>query len=233
VSKKNTTVKQRIIERVAPPFAALLLKGINFTIRWHRVSEGELDPEWLERDPHLFAFWHNRQLMLPFCFKREGKGKSRKIFILISAHRDGRLIADTVQYLGIGSVAGSSSRGGARASRELLSRYNEGGHIGITPDGPRGPRYKPKPGIVRLAQKSGGNVFPVAVAAERKWEFRSWDKMFLPKPFSRMVLYIGSPLAFSESDELEGALQVLEEALCDVTVKADNFTYEASTRWRS
>jgi lysophospholipid acyltransferase (LPLAT)-like uncharacterized protein len=174
-------------------------------------------------EPRIVAFWHNRQLLLPFVFRHYAKRRPVKFSMLISAHSDGRLIADTVRRLGIDSVAGSSSRGGSAASKQLVQRLKSGNHVGITPDGPRGPQYQAKQGVVRLAQMSGAAIVPVAYAADRKWTFKSWDRMFLPKPFSKVVVVIGAPISSSVEDSSEADLLRVQSALDEVSKTADSF----------
>jgi len=148
------------------------------------------------------------------------------MYVLISAHKDGRIVARAMQHLGIHSVAGSSTRGGRRAANELIEHLKEGHHVSITPDGPRGPARNAKNGAVKIAKQAGVQIYPVAASAERCWRFRSWDRMILPKPFSRAVQIIGQPLDIPpEADEtdLEQYRRKLELALNQVSDAADNY----------
>jgi lysophospholipid acyltransferase (LPLAT)-like uncharacterized protein len=150
---------------------------------------------------------------------------------LISRHRDGRIIAKAVSWFGIGSVEGSSTRGGSEATLRLLEKLREKCVVAITPDGPRGPIYKPKDGAVKIAQLSGASIYPAAFSAEKYWKFKSWDQMILPKPFSRAVFVQGEPINVP-ADASEGELQryssMLESGLKAVTESADNFKYGRS-----
>jgi hypothetical protein len=190
---------------------------------------GESVSDWITTEPRVVAFWHNRQLLLPFVFRFFAKRESVKFSMLISAHSDGRLIADTVTKFGIDSVAGSSSRGGTAASKQLVQRLRSGHHIGITPDGPRGPQYVAKAGVVRLGQLTGAAIVPVAYAAEHKWTFKSWDRMFLPKPFSKVVVIIGETIPIIADESPEDLLNRVQKALDEVTSLADQFNYSATT----
>ena len=139
-------------------------------------------------------------------------------------HNDGRMIADAVKRLGVCSVAGSSSRGGKEALLQLKNLIREGNHIGITPDGPKGPCYSAKPGVVSLASSTGAPVCPVAYSASRYFQFGSWDKMILPKPFSKVVFVMGEllfiPASLSE-EKFEEHRQRVEKALNEVMKQAD------------
>jgi lysophospholipid acyltransferase (LPLAT)-like uncharacterized protein len=218
-------MKKILIQKIAPPLAVVLLWCIHKTLRWKRIELGEPVENWLFSEPRVVAFWHNRQLLLPFVFRYYAKKRPVKFSMLISAHSDGRLIADTVRRLGIESVAGSSSRGGAAASKELVQRLRSGHHIGITPDGPRGPIYEAKLGVVRLGQMAEAAIVPVAYAAEKKWTFKSWDRMFLPKPFSRAVVVVGQAIKVKGDSSVDEELARIQEALNEVTRIADSFDF--------
>jgi len=97
-------------------------------------------------------------------------------------------------------VAGSSTRGGARAFLQLLQLLAAGRHVCITPDGPKGPARQVKPGVVHLAQRSGCAVVPMGLALTRRRRLRSWDRSVLPLPFGRVVLTLGAPLRVPAAD---------------------------------
>ena len=137
----------------------------------------------------IFAFWHARMLPLVFTHRRRG------IAVLVSRHRDGELIAGTIARLGYVTARGSSTRGGEEGLREMLALGARGRFLGISPDGPRGPAERVKPGLVYLASRTGFPVVPVAAAARSAWVFRSWDRFRVPRPFTRVVVAHGAPLA--------------------------------------
>jgi lysophospholipid acyltransferase (LPLAT)-like uncharacterized protein len=150
---------------------------------------------------YIAALWHNRLLLISVVLKkflpeRAGAG-------LISASRDGDLIADVTQRFGFDVVRGSSSRMGASALRELGDVLASGRDVLITPDGPRGPAYELGPGIVFLAQTTGAPVVPVNMEYSSCWRIKSWDRFIIPKPFSKVCVTIGQPEAIrsTSSDE--------------------------------
>jgi lysophospholipid acyltransferase (LPLAT)-like uncharacterized protein len=110
------------------------------------------------------------------------------VHVLVSQHRDGRFIGAVVSRFAIDVVLGSSSRGGAKSTRMLLNLLAGGDHIGITPDGPRGPRRVAAAGVAQLAALSGVPVLPCAAQTTRHWVLRTWDRMVVPKPFGRGVV---------------------------------------------
>jgi lysophospholipid acyltransferase (LPLAT)-like uncharacterized protein len=150
---------------------------------------------------YIAALWHNRLLLISHVLKkffpqRPGAG-------LISASRDGDLIADVTKRFGFDVVRGSSSRMGASALRELGEVLASGRDVLITPDGPRGPVYQLGPGIVFLAQRTGAPVIPVNMEYSSCWRVKSWDRFIIPKPFSKIRVVIGEPqqIRSTSSDE--------------------------------
>ena len=151
---------------------------------------------------YIGALWHNRLLLIPFVvwrflpIRRGGAA-------LISASRDGALIADVVERFTFKPVRGSSSRRGSAALRELADVIAAGRDAVITPDGPRGPAYEVGPGIIFLAQKTGAAVVPINMEYSSCWRLRSWDRFIVPRPFSKVRVIFGLPhrVASTTSDE--------------------------------
>lgn len=143
-------------------------------------------------EPLIAAIWHNRLALAMPVWKTWKKIRpSARLAALISASRDGALLARTFSYFGVKPIRGSSSRRGAQALLELTSALNDGFNVAITPDGPRGPRYQVQPGIISLAQVSEAPIIPVGVHVSRKKELRSWDRFQIPFPFSKAVVTLG------------------------------------------
>jgi lysophospholipid acyltransferase (LPLAT)-like uncharacterized protein len=139
---------------------------------------------------------------------------------LISASKDGALLAATMEQFGIKPVRGSSSRRGAQALVELASSLERGYHAAITPDGPRGPCYQVQSGVVALAQLTGAVVIPASYHASHKFVFKSWDRFQLPYPFARCEITFGEPMVLprdTSDDERESLRQQLEERLHAIT----------------
>jgi len=140
---------------------------------------------------YIGALWHNRLLIFPFVLRRFFS--SRRGAALISASRDGDLLADAIARFGFDVVRGSSSRLGASAILQLTDVLASGRDVVITPDGPRGPAYELGPGIIFLAQKSGAAVLPVNMEYSSCWRLNSWDRFVLPRPFAKIRVIIGQP----------------------------------------
>jgi 3-deoxy-D-manno-octulosonic-acid transferase len=167
----------------------------------------------------ILAFWHGRLLMIPMAWQRLAP-----MHMLISAHRDGRIIADAVSRFGVESIAGSTRRGGSTALRAMVKRLRNGDCVGITPDGPRGPALTASLGIVNLARLSGMPIVPITYATSRHRVLASWDRFYLPLPFGRGCYLWGEPIeiaAESDAAGLEQTRRLVETRLRELTCEAD------------
>jgi len=137
--------------------------------------------------PAIFALWHGRLFFPMFCRRDRG------IYVLVSEHRDGEIIASALDSAGFDTVRGSTTRGSTRALVRLIRLIREGAQVAFTPDGPRGPRWTFQPGAVYLAAKTGLPIIPITGSSRRAFYFKSWDSLQLPLPFSKSVLITGEP----------------------------------------
>jgi lysophospholipid acyltransferase (LPLAT)-like uncharacterized protein len=175
--------------RILVAFGFRLLQLWSHTIRFEVEDRGKiLEAPLSER--FIGAAWHNRLLLLPFALRRFIP--HRQGAALISASRDGAWLAKLVHRFGFSVVRGSSSRKGAAAMLQLADVIASGYNVVITPDGPRGPVYRPGGGIILLAQKTGARVVPLNLEYSRCWRLPSWDKFILPRPFARVRFILGS-----------------------------------------
>ena len=175
--------------------------------------------------PVVVAFWHERLPMMPMLWtlarrSPEGRRATNRVHVLVSRHSDGQFIGAVVKRFALNVVLGSSSRGGAKGLRSLLTLLGNGDHIAITPDGPRGPRRVAAPGVAQLAALSGAPVLPCAAQTTRHWVLQSWDRMVVPKPFGRGVLVCLPAIAVPRG-EWQSALAKVGEALTDAAERAD------------
>jgi lysophospholipid acyltransferase (LPLAT)-like uncharacterized protein len=180
----------------------LYINLVGLTTRWKYINK-EIGREFNGK-PFILAFWHGRLLMVPY-FKPRGA----RVYVVISHHRDGELIAKTQKLFGIGTIRGSTSRGGVKALREII-RARQAGHIvAITPDGPRGPTQKVGGSAVEIAKMLEVPIIPVTYSMKSAKTAKSWDSFMLPHPFGRGVFAIGHPLMPHEAHKLEDALNEL------------------------
>lgn len=197
----------------------LLLKMFSYSIKWKFIFDKDVDKKFLNK-PFILAFWHNQQLLMPWLYLKNKNTNSKQLFVMISQHGDGRIIANIIKKLGINSVAGSSTRGGKAALQKLIEVVRDGNGACLTPDGPKGPIYEAKNGIIKLAKETGAPIYPVGLSANKKWIFNSWDKMFLPKPFSTVEIEIKKAIYIPKNvneKEFEEFRMLLDKALPKVS----------------
>ncbi len=159
-------------------------------------------------EPSIFAFWHEIILFLPLAHD-----KKRRMDILISTHKDGLLASYTIKCFGLGTIGGSSHRNPQKAFMEMLKTIKDGVSVGITPDGPKGPRRKIKKGVVELAYLSKKPIYPVIGKFSSCYRLNSWDRFIIPKPFSRITFTYKKPIYVSKKSEFDEKIKELEEAL--------------------
>ncbi|CAN5651068.1 hypothetical protein BH11ARM2_BH11ARM2_38180 [soil metagenome] len=148
----------------------------------------------------LYCGWHGRS----FVFANEMR--HRNLSVIVSQSRDGEIQSRIFKWLGYGLIRGSTGRGGVRVLVESVRFLKKGGKMAMTPDGPRGPSKVCSPGVILMAQKSGAMVIPVGVAANPRWNIKSWDCYMVPKPFARGIVIFGEGF-FVPNDADEAALE--------------------------
>jgi lysophospholipid acyltransferase (LPLAT)-like uncharacterized protein len=167
-------------------------------------------PKEIDEQPHIFACWHGELLMLPYMYKFYRKKPHAKV--LISPHFDGELISRTIRYFGLGTLAGSSDKNPARVLIQAIKTIKEGYDIGITPDGPKGPRHEVADGIIVMAQKTKAKIVLVEIKPTKFWQLNSWDKFTIPKPFGILNYYASSAIDISDM-EFEEAREFIKKGL--------------------
>lgn len=176
-------MKNFLTFRVVPFLIYALMRIIWLTVK------KEFSPKTFPKvdKQYIFACWHGELLISPQYY--------RKLFpnhtagAIASNHKDGRIVSETIKYLNIYPIEGSTSKGGVKALINSLSALKRGEDVLITPDGPRGPIFTINDGIVALAQKSNLEVFTINFQATRCWQLKSWDKFVIPKPFSKIIIH--------------------------------------------
>lgn len=204
--------------------AASYVRLIRTSGRWH-TKGGDHPAHYLTEDkPFIVAFWHQRLLMMPYTWR--SVGGDRPFNMLISSHRDGEIISRTIARFDIKTIAGSTGKGkgGAAALRQILKALKAGEVVGMTPDGPRGPRMRASDGIIQAARMAGVPIFPLTYSASNRKVIQSWDRFILPLPFSRGVFHWGDPIFVDRKLDEEGmeAKRIeLENALTELTQETD------------
>jgi lysophospholipid acyltransferase (LPLAT)-like uncharacterized protein len=208
------------LQRVVAWLIGTALKLLAATLRY-RIN-GQRGPIGLPPQPLIFALWHNRLALCTKLYRSFGRPErpDDRLAALISASKDGALLAALLENHRMQPVRGSSSRRGAQALVELTSWAERGYDIAVTPDGPRGPCYIMQPGVMTLAQLTGMPILPCSYRLHWKIRLKSWDRFQIPLPFARCDVFTGDLIRVPRdaSDEVrDGLRQQLQDALMAIT----------------
>jgi hypothetical protein len=212
-------LRRHRLRRAACRAGSWYIRLVYRTNRWS--VEGAEHPRRLRaaERPFIGAFWHGRMMMIPIAWARMAP-----MHMLISAHRDGRIIADTVSFFGIDTIAGSTRRGGSAALRTMLKRLREGDCVAITPDGPRGPAMRASTGIVNAARLAQVPIVPITFATSRRRLLATWDRFHLALPFGHGIFLWGEPIEVAADIDDAAAERVrllIESRLTEMDLEAD------------
>jgi lysophospholipid acyltransferase (LPLAT)-like uncharacterized protein len=197
--------------------------GINLlckTLRYRYVGDDRLPAN----KKSILLCWHGQQL-LGFYFYR-----NRKIAILSSLSKDGDFSSSILRRFGWKIIRGSSNRRAAASLIELIRYLREEGTVAITPDGPSGPIYHIEPGAIYMSQKTGAPIYPIGFVPERYWEFNTWDRFIVPKPFSRCIIYCGEPLFVPKGID-ESQFEEWKDTIAAALHRANALGREELERW--
>jgi lysophospholipid acyltransferase (LPLAT)-like uncharacterized protein len=192
------------------------------TIRWEVYGAAHLAP-FAEGQIVIAAFWHERLTLMPMLWLKAREihpSETLSIHMLVSRHRDGKLIGSIRERFGVKTLQGSTSKGGSASMLKAATLLQSGRQVAITPDGPRGPRRLAAPGVARLAALSGAPVLPCSAQVSRRRVLRSWDRMVIPLPFCRGVLVCESPILVSRR-EWQKSLPLIGSAMTAAVEQAD------------
>ncbi len=194
---------------------AWYIRLVYFTSRKEYHIDPDTEPYLRGEYNAIFAFWHGRMMLLPaFC------PPGHTMRVLISHHRDGKLISDVISHFGQSTINGSTSRGGKEAVRDILRSLKAGDNISITPDGPRGPARVAAQGTATVARLARKPVLPITFSSSRHIRFNSWDQFMLALPFGRIIFCAGTPILIDDTDENKARLRI-EYLMKELDEKAD------------
>ena len=201
--------------------ASWLIRAWLSTLEMRFVIDGESSDPLRAKRRTIFLCWHETMLFPAYAYARH------RIAILVSRHRDGELLAQTVRMLRGVTLRGSTDRGrshgGATALRAMMSR-GRACHLAMTPDGPRGPRRVVQIGAIYLASRSGMPLVPAGFAFDDCWRVSSWDRMALPRPWARARCVIAEPIEVPPGisrDRLEEYRQRVQDAMDTAQARAE------------
>lgn len=166
----------------------------------------------------VLAGWHGRTFAAASFFRGQG------VYTIISQSKDGDMQDRIFRWFGFRTIRGSTGRGGVQALRESIAVLAQGATMAFTPDGPRGPSQVVQAGIVAMAKRSGAELVPVGVSADRRWLAPTWDRYMVPKPFARCLMVFGEPFTVppdADEAEMEGARLRLQEEMSRLEAQAE------------
>lgn len=205
-------------QRAGIAIAPSLIRALCATWRVRVVNEAPWRALRADRRGFIFSLWHGQ--LLPLLAHH----RDQHVRVLISEHRDGEIIARIAESLGFRTIRGSTTRGGARALLAMCDALERGDEIAITPDGPRGPARVFAPGALVAAQRVGVPIVPVGVSISSAWRLGSWDAFAIPKPFARLTIAYGAPLAVEAATVRDAVIEAprFAEAMQLAVAAAEN-----------
>lgn len=207
------------------PYAAYsFLSLVGWTTRVRVRDQKYRDRLRADGKKFIYAVWHNRQAFVTYTHRHD------KTSIIVSRSRDGQIIAKVMELSGLHASRGSSSRGAGAAVRQMIKLVAEGWDIGFTPDGPKGPVYEVKTGVLFLARKLGIPILPMTISLSNRLVLNSWDSFNIPMPFSRAVIRYGAPISVGDDADLKAKAAELKDSLDEITAAADHEVTRAG--WR-
>ncbi len=223
---RTLTWKRRLIYALLQPVIKSILYLFWWSCRVERIIGDEHAQQLIDKgDPIIPCYWHQMHIMGSW-YMRQLQKRGLKIGFLVSPSVDGEISATLVKSWGAVAIRGSSNRTGAKAMRDM---YNTIVKDRISPlttsDGPTGPIHEFKQGAVMLAQLTQAPILPVAYAASRCWQLKSWDQFIIPKPFSRIVLVVGKPHyidKLAKAEQLEAERIVVQNEMMKIIQTAQN-----------
>jgi lysophospholipid acyltransferase (LPLAT)-like uncharacterized protein len=186
---------KRMKRWLAGTFGPTLMRWLAWTWRIEVIGPERCSGLAAAGQPYVLMSWHESLLPVMWHHRQQG------IAALISEARDGQYLARFARTLGYRTIQGSSTRGGVKALRGAIRALEEGVSIGLTPDGPRGPRRVVKPGVVAAAGRGGAPIVPVHAESKPAWRAKSWDRFLVPPPFARVRLAYGEPFTLDRGSD--------------------------------
>ncbi len=210
------TFRDRLVIRLAGWLFYALVSIIGKTLRFEVDGNDYASDAEIAKFSPIVCSWHDRIFGCTYFMRDRG------LVVMSSISFDAEYTARFIQRFGFGVIKGSSTRGGTRALVEMIRLVNEGYPTAFTIDGPRGPRYKVKPGPTLLAKKTGNPIIPFMVETEKFWTMGSWDKLQIPKPFSKAKAFFAHPI-FVPSDAGD---ELLEQKNLELQAALDGLVAE-------
>lgn len=211
---------QTLISLIGSIYVLTVYKTSKVNLKNRKKIENLLE----RKESFIYSFWHDQLLMCPLTWQ-----SNSSIKVLISKHRDGDIIAQLISNLGFEAIRGSThktnkikNKGGLLSARKMIKSLKNGISIGISPDGPKGPRHKVSEGILSISRLSKSVILPVGIGFKKKWVLNTWDKFIIPKPFNEITVVWGDPISAITNEKNNHQLKIkLESKMNNLTAQAN------------
>ena len=214
---KKKLVKNFIVQNILGLLGFIYICIVRITSQINHKNKSIPEYFWKNKKPFILAFRHNQLLMISFSWK-----KNKKLNILASGHSDGKFGAIIAKYLGLNALTVSAKKRKINI-RLIFDLLNNNNYIGITPDGPRGPKEKVSDGVIKIAKKSNVPIIPVGFWSSRNFTLNSWDSFLITLPFSKCSFVWSEPLEIPRSineDQVQHYQKLLEKKINQGVKKA-------------
>jgi len=225
-------IRSRPVQATLSFFVYAYMRLVQRTTRWTRVGVERIEPVWRSGRGAVACMWHRGVVQAVVGWSDSAQPRA----MVISASPDGQFVADATERLGVDVIRGSTrkvskrnkKKGGESAYRQMIAHAEAGGVVGVTPDGPRGPRMRASMGAVRLAKAAQAPLCPYAWSTRRRKVLDTWDRFMIPFPFGQGVIVWGEPIVPPDPDASPEAMEAkraeLEAAMLAISEEADRLT---------
>ena len=215
MSGERHSLKDRLLFALVSFLGPGLIRCLGILCRYRIEGEERLLKAIDDGEGVIIAVWHGRMLLPIYHFR------NRKFTSLVSLHRDGELITRVVTKLGYIIRRGSPREGGWEGFTAMCRDIRNGRVVSIFPDGPTGPRYNLKDGVIQLARITGASIFPMTFSAKSNWRAGSWDRFMIMKPFSRGIIMVGEPITIPRQLDNERNLEYYRKLVTETMIKLE------------
>ena len=216
---KKKLLKKKFVQNILGFFAFLYIRAVNLTSSIQFENESIPKQFWNNDKPFILAFWHSQLMMIGFAWK-----KKQNVNILASSHSDGRFGAIVGKYFNLNNIQ-TSEKNKSVSLRSIFKLLNDNNYIGITPDGPRGPKEIVSEGIIKIAKSSKVPIIPIGFWSSKNFKLKSWDSFLITLPFSKCSFVWNKPLEIPyniQENQIQHYQKLLQEKINQSVKKAQN-----------
>ena len=216
---KKKLLKKKFVQNILGFFTFLYIRAVNLTSSIQFENESIPKQFWNNDKPFILAFWHSQLMMIGFSWK-----KNKNVNILASGHSDGRFGAIVGKYFNLNNIQ-TSKKNKSISLRFVFKLLNDNNYIGITPDGPTGPKEIVSEGIIKIAKSSKVPIIPIGFWSSKNFKLKSWDSFLITLPFSKCSFVWNKPLEIPydiQENQIQHYQELLQEKINQSVKKAQN-----------